>query len=270
MRRAASTLGKGIAILECFNPKRSVLGVSEIARLIGTDKGTASRLLHQLADAGLLELGDAGYRLGWRIGELSALRQSLIRTEPAMPAAVTALARDLAATVQYAAYNRELHKPVITFAVEGPPRLKVASEVGAVVPIHATAVGRAIASALARAELDECLAACDWRRYSAETTVHRAAFMARLEEVREKGWAVVEREFFPEQCAVAAAVLNAEGEVDGALAVLLVPADACGAEQENVGRTVLEMARRLGGEVPRYPGASTWSNGRVTRSITAT
>lgn len=248
-RLPASTLSKGIAVLECFGADRPVLGVSEAARLLQTDKGTASRLLRQLADAGLLEAGDGGYRLGWRIGELGAIWQHSFPLESAMPATVVALSRELAATVQYAAYNETLHKPVITFAVEGPRRLKVASEVGAVVPVHVTAVGYAIASVLDDEELQACLASCDWSPYAADTPIDARILAARLAEVRTRRWAVVEGEFFPEQCSIAAPVVDVGGVVHGALAVLLVPGSDS-VEKERIGQAVWEMARRLGDKLP--------------------
>lgn len=232
-----------------------MLGVSEAARLLEIDKGTISRLLRQLADAGLLEAGDGGYRLGWRIGELGAIWQSSIPMEPVMPATVAALSREFTATVQYAAYNPTLRKPVITFAVEGPRRLKVASEVGAVVPVHVTAVGYAIASVLDDEELHACLATCEWDRYAADTEIDAGIFAARLDEVRKKGWAVVERQFFSEQSSIAAPVVDVGGVVHGALAVLLVPG-ASSKEKERIGQAVREMARRLGEKLPRSSRAT--------------
>jgi DNA-binding IclR family transcriptional regulator len=157
--------------------------------------------------------------------------------------------------VQYAAYNSTLHKPVITFAVEGPRRLKVASEVGAVVPVHVTAVGYAIASVLDDEELHACLAACDWDRYAADNEIDAGIFADKLDEVRGKGWAVVERQFFPEQCSIAAPVVDIGGAVHGALAVLLMPGSSS-KEKKRIGQAVRETARRLGGNLPRTSRAT--------------
>ncbi len=237
------------------------MGVSEVARLVQIDKGTTSRLLRQLADAGLLEAGDDGYRLGWRIGELGALWQSSVSMDSAIGATVATMAREFSATVQYATYNRMLHKPVITYAVEGPRRLKVASAVGEIVPVHVTAVGYAIASVLDNEELHDCIGSCEWERYIGNDEIDATTFANRLEEVRRKGWAVVEGQFFSEQCSIAAPVVDVGGCVHGALAVLLVPG-ANSKEKGRIGQAVREIARQLGSKLPPRSQTVAPSSGR--------
>lgn len=74
-RRNRSGLVRDIELLELFDGPESVdgvLGVSQVAALAGRDKGAVSRALATLADAGLLERVDPGYRLGARLFALAA------------------------------------------------------------------------------------------------------------------------------------------------------------------------------------------------------
>lgn len=74
-------MGRAIAILECFETEER-LGVTEIARRIGTAKSTASRLLLTLQRAGLVDQDPESrqYLLGLRLadwGQLTARRHAL-------------------------------------------------------------------------------------------------------------------------------------------------------------------------------------------------
>lgn len=253
--REAGSLAKGIRILGCFDPQHTTLRVSEVARLVGTDKGTASRLLRQLAAAGLVEDTGDGYRLGWRIGEMGALRQAAVQPGSSILATLAALSGRTASTVQFVVYNRELHRPVITFAVEGPRRLRVASEVGAVVPIHATAAGLAIGAVLDDEELQEAMQVCDWKAYTNQTMTDPASFCAALAETRERGYAIVKGAFFEEQHTIAGAI-RVDSEAYGAVAALLVPgAASMPAQQEEIGREVTAAAQIIEAEMRGIGGA---------------
>ncbi|MFD0266199.1 IclR family transcriptional regulator [Streptomyces sp. NPDC127106] len=63
-RTARSMLARGLAILNCFRPGESELALSELARRADLPKPTAHRLIAELVDAGMLERGDRGLRLG--------------------------------------------------------------------------------------------------------------------------------------------------------------------------------------------------------------
>ncbi|MER5717412.1 helix-turn-helix domain-containing protein [Streptomyces sp. NPDC002132] len=63
-RAARSMLSRGLAILNCFRPGESELALSELARRADLPKPTAHRLIAELVDAGMLERGDRGLRLG--------------------------------------------------------------------------------------------------------------------------------------------------------------------------------------------------------------
>ncbi|GAB3293923.1 IclR family transcriptional regulator [Epidermidibacterium keratini] len=74
-------------IFEAFTEKDTVLSVSEIARRSGLHLATASRLIGQLVDEGLLARdGDGGVQIGLRIWELAARAQpALSLRDAALP-----------------------------------------------------------------------------------------------------------------------------------------------------------------------------------------
>jgi DNA-binding IclR family transcriptional regulator len=82
-----SVLSRAIRIVEVFSPTDPVLPVSEIARRTGLHVATASRLIAELVDHGLLErTPDRGVRIGvrmWELGWRASPRLSL--RDAAMP-----------------------------------------------------------------------------------------------------------------------------------------------------------------------------------------
>lgn len=71
---APAALLNGLSILESFSIRRPVLGVTEIAELVGLHKSTVSRMLNGLAELGYVQRERDGgrYRLGLSVLELSA------------------------------------------------------------------------------------------------------------------------------------------------------------------------------------------------------
>src|ERR1700744_321688 len=68
-RRAVGSVARAVALLDVLAGSASGLGVNELARRIGVNASTASRLLATLQDSGLVtrEPGGGSYRLGLRL-----------------------------------------------------------------------------------------------------------------------------------------------------------------------------------------------------------
>lgn len=89
--------------------------------------------------------------------------------------------------------------------------------IGSRVPSHATAVGHAL---LAHSpEAAEALIAEGLARLTDETVPHGSALRRSLEEVRQRGYAVNDRQWHSETAGVAAPILDARGEAVAALGI---------------------------------------------------
>ena len=258
-RRVSGSLEKGLRILSCFDTAVPMLRVTDVAKLVGIDKGTTSRLLNQLAEAGFVEKGDEGYRLGPRMGALGAVRGRSIDPGAQILMAVSDLASSTLSTAQFAVYNRHLNQVTIACAAESARRVRVAADLGALIPIHATAAGRAILSALPADEVVEQLRSYPCASFTPTTLTDPAALAKVVETARERGYAVVRREYFPEQHSIGAAV-RVQGLIYGALAILLVPGEVTSERDEAaLGNQVSRAAQKLGAllTLPGYYDATT-------------
>src|SRR5436305_9268015 len=71
-RREVGSVARATALLDALAESEAGLGVNELARRIGVNASTASRLLATLEQGGLVERSPAGpYRLGLKLVALS-------------------------------------------------------------------------------------------------------------------------------------------------------------------------------------------------------
>ncbi|MDP9933813.1 DNA-binding IclR family transcriptional regulator [Paenarthrobacter nicotinovorans] len=139
---SASSLSRGLALLDLFTAPDQVLSISEIARRSGVPKSTTHRLILDLINWGALERNTKGVSLGVHLFELGSLvpSSSTLR-ELALPFAhnlneVTKLTSNIAIREG----NDVLYIEKITTRTLKVPH----SRVGGRARMHATALGKAI------------------------------------------------------------------------------------------------------------------------------
>ena len=82
------TTSKALTLLDLFTRSRPQIGLSELARLSGTNKATCYRLMSELVEHGLVEqvVSSKEYRIGPAVLRLAALREATVPTrEAALP-----------------------------------------------------------------------------------------------------------------------------------------------------------------------------------------
>ncbi|MCI0143776.1 IclR family transcriptional regulator [Arthrobacter bambusae] len=139
---SASSLSRGLALLDSFTSPDQVLSISELARRSGVPKSTTHRLVLDLIAWGALERGPGGISLGVRLFELGSLvPSSNTLRELALPFAhnlneVTKLTSNIAIREG----SEVLYIEKITTRTLKVPH----SRVGGRARMHATALGKAI------------------------------------------------------------------------------------------------------------------------------
>ena len=236
-----STLDKTAELLRVFVPERPAWRLNELAAALGWDKATTLRFLGKLVELGFLEREDDVYRLGRLVGELGALylgaspgRQRLVR-------AIERVHARTGLTTQVGVLDgAEL---VIILSEEGTTLVKVAASLGARLPLHATAIGKAI---LAQVD-DTAFAALVPERpavLTPRTLDRRSALCSEVERVRASGLAHAAAELADGLEAYAVAIPSS---IFGAPAALgcAGPTAAVQAARGEVGAALLEAAADL-------------------------
>jgi DNA-binding IclR family transcriptional regulator len=208
--RPVGSVVRALAVLDALAANPQGLGVNELARRIGVNASTASRLLATLEGGRLVEREPGGpYRLGLRLLALAdGVLARLDVREIARPR-LRALAADTGETAT-------LSVPAATEAVTvdfvpGDQSVVSLARVGRPSVAHATAVGKVV---LAHGDLSP---PSPLTRYTRRTIVDPGALAAEVESVRERGWADAVGEREADLNALAAPVLDHAGELAAVL-----------------------------------------------------
>jgi DNA-binding IclR family transcriptional regulator len=203
----------------------------------------AHGMVQQERDSGRYRLGPATLRLGNVYLDTLELR-----------ARVAGWAEDLARRSGFAVRTGVLllHDVVVVHHEPRPDGSRQMPEVGIEIPAHACALGKALLAFEPEACGEVLGPAGERRSMTGETVTDPAALRAQLETVRATGIATEVEEAVLGECSAAAPLVDATGEVAGAIG-LVVP----GAEWP-VAPPVLDALRAAARAVSRELGAPNW------------
>ena len=174
-----------MAVIQVFSRDRPALTLSEVARLTGTTRATARRILLTLEELGhvrchgrLFSLTPRVLTLGW------AYLSSLNLTEVAQP-----LLEELVAATGESSSIATLDPPNVVFVARAAAQHLVAVSlgVGARLPAQPTALGRVLLAALPPEELDRHLGEAPLEALTEHTITDPYELRAALAEVAGRG-----------------------------------------------------------------------------------
>jgi IclR family acetate operon transcriptional repressor len=247
-------LSRGIDLLEIVAERGSVK-LAELPALLGASRATAFRVLRTLQERGYVEhvREEHSYRLGPGAAILGAHSQasSVIRmAEPAM-----ADLRDLSGeTVNLALFRGG--RLVYVAIVEGIHAIRMSGSVGEEVPLHSTALGKAMLGALPLESARAMLGTEPYRAYTSRTATTWEQISQMLGAIKERGYAVdLEEMDFGAAC-VGAAIVDRYGHPVGGLSVSGLAARFPEEVREEVGERVSLWCERIGHEVGKAAGGT--------------
>jgi len=222
-RVAVSThrsLERGLAALEWAAAADRPVALVDTARRLGLHRSTAHHLMQTLVRAGYLrqdersrsyELTQKLYQLtgrGWRPEQLGAMAEPLLEE----------LTRTTGEGTSLAVWHDGKVRIVAKRETDGPVR--VVQDVGAERPLYCTAVGKALAAWMPRAELETALAGETMKRRTAKTITSRDAFAAELRRIRNAGYAIDDQEQHEGLRCIAMPVFSYTGEAVASMCVV--------------------------------------------------
>jgi IclR family KDG regulon transcriptional repressor len=203
-----SALTSAVSILRLFSAERCELSVTEVARLLGMPKSTASRLLKAMLHEGLLaNVGStARYRVGHLLLELAGLygqRSSLMELTDG---ALGAICRD----ARHGGYISILDGAdvLVLRAYLGTETLRVVTPLGSRSQAFATSTGRALLARLTDKEV-RTLHRSRLAPPSPNAPTDIDDLLARLNRIRRAGWSEAIDEAVPGVGSVAVSIRDA-------------------------------------------------------------
>ena len=248
------SVDRSIRILKALAAGPGRLGVSELSERLGLAKGTVHGLLRTLQEHGLVEqhadsdkyqLGPQLLQLSNRYLDLSELRSRSL-----------AWSELLASRAEEAVRVGVPHDGgvLVVHHVFRPDATLQILEVGAVLPLHATALGKAVLAYLD--EMRDDLLAGTLPKLTGHTHATPVALRRELAKVREQGYAVEREEAVLGEVGLAAPIFDRRGEAVGAIGVAGPRERVLRRGREApVAAAVIEAARGISRDLgaPRWP-----------------
>jgi len=211
------SIERAAAILRLLSGRNRRLGVVQLAGELGLPKATVHGILRTLQHVGFVEQdAETGkYQLGAALLHMgsSYLDGNELRTR------ALNWSDTLAARSNESVRIGTLHdgRILIVHHVFRPDDSRQALDVGALLPAHASALGKMLLASSEYA-LEE-VAAAGLERFTATTITDTYQLRAALEEVRRRGWAADLEELVEGEVSLAAPIADRRGAIVGAIGI---------------------------------------------------
>ncbi len=216
-RDYVSSLARGLEVLRAFNRTRRKMTLSEVAAETGNTRAGARRILltlvhegYAVADGKLFDLTPQVLELGFSVlsskGAWDIARPFIDHLSEEIRESVSAAVLDKFDVVYVS--GAQYHRVI-----------SVGITVGARFPAHCTATGRVLLAAQPAENWPGMIQNIPLTRMTDRTVTDRIEFRRVLEDVRDKGWSLVDQELETGLMSIAVPLRNAAGGLVGAINV---------------------------------------------------
>ena len=248
------SVDRAVRILKALAGGPGRLGVSELSDRLGLAKGTVHGLLRTLQAHGLVEQHPDSdkYQLGPQLLQLSNRYLDLSELRSRSLAYSEALAGRADEAVRVGAFHGD--GMLVVHHVFRPDTSLQILEVGSLLPLHATALGKAVLAYLDQEVRLDLVG--EPAKLTGQTLVTRTALSRELATVRERGYALEKEEAVLGEGGVAAPIFDRYSEAVGAIGVV-GPRERLLARGRGrkLGTAVIEAARGISRDLgaPHWP-----------------
>jgi DNA-binding IclR family transcriptional regulator len=248
-RSGAQAIERAISILRCFLGDAEDRGISDLANEVHLGASTVHRIVRALCEGGLLAQNPDTER--YHLGPTTALLGQLAVERLGFSLARSELERLVEETGESVNLGvRQGTDVLVVLRVESHQPLRFDQEPGTRVPIHASAMGKALL-AFAPQSPDEIVASLpDLERLTRNTVTSRKRLVAELDEVRRNGFAQNNEERNVGVRAIAAPVLDRKGIARAAIAIQGPTVRMTPERTTEIAQAALTAAQRVAAVVP--------------------
>lgn len=247
-RYLATTLLKGIDIINLLG--NGPMQPAQIAVQLGLNKSTLHRLLYTLEYAGYVEKMPDGrsYRLGIKLVQLASTRLNDVQIITEAKPHLLRLVEDIHQAVHLGILSG--NRAVFIDKIDVMNTIRMYSAIGRSIPIHCSAIGKALVLDRSDAEVRQMLERAGMESFTRDTITEAEALLVQLKQARSDGYTRDDGEHEPDVCCIAAPVYDYRGRI--------VAAISTAAHRENqIGRELLvPRLQKAAREISRCLGCS--------------
>jgi len=205
------------AVVRAFDLLRAVatapegLSLSQLSKQLGLGKSTIHGLIRALLQAGALDqdLERRRYTIGSTIADLAFSSWNYLKLHESAQPVLDELCREIGESVFLGVLSHR--RGVIVATAEADKPLKISSPPGTTIPLMAGAVGKIFLSRLDEEDARRVIAENGLPAYTPRSIVREGDYLAELDRVRRKGYALDNEEYLPGVRAVAVGLKKAKG-----------------------------------------------------------
>jgi DNA-binding IclR family transcriptional regulator len=244
-RNTVHSLVRGLSVLEVIAAANGPVGITDLSRQLGLAKGSIARLVATLVQMNYLfrDPETRKYRLGlklWELGSKSITGMDILSVaRPVMEE----LHNETGETVHLTVLSSD-GRMVFLDKLDSTKGIRPNVQLGAHLPAHCVANGKAVLAFLSGARLETILAK-KLRQYTDTTITKKKPLLAAFEEIRRTGYAVNFGEYRTDVSGVAAAICDHTNLAVAALGISLPSTQMTQATSDELGLIVAESARKI-------------------------
>ena len=211
------SLARGLLVLHSIADAGRSVSISEIAASTGLSRATVRRCIYTLNALRYVNAERGGSEPGPRFAAMTAAH---LESSPLMSSAKTvldALRQRLGQTVSLGV--RENFEAVYIYESHAPDTFQLHVPVGVRVAMYCTSVGRILLAAMSDELLEEYLSTVDRFQLTEFTTTDKSKLLEAIEDVRKKGYSIVDQEVEVGLRSLSVPVTGRRGEVVAAISV---------------------------------------------------
>ncbi|GAA1305453.1 IclR family transcriptional regulator [Pseudonocardia xinjiangensis] len=212
-----TSVEKAMRILEALAVEDGPHRLMDVAERAGVPRSTAYRVLATLGAQGFAQnCGDGRYGIGSRLGGLGARVVRMLST--GVGPTLQELQRGAGGNTVHLAVRVGDHA-VYLHKVDNDKPYEMRSRVGNQLPLHSTAIGKAILAHLPPGEVEAIVTTAGMASRTPATITEVGALHAELADVRERGFALDDEENELTVRCIGAVVLDRSGRPRGGISV---------------------------------------------------
>lgn len=218
----SQSLERGLAILQCFTPETPLLGITDIADMLGMTKATTHRYVITMVALRFLEQpakAHRKYRLGPKAHDIGMAALDIRPLRNIARPHLLHIRSELSYTMSLGVIDGDLLIMDRLPGYRGHARPKVDLGVGSRLPIYCTSMGKVLLAHLPKDKLADAIGDATLDKRCPNTIRSERALRDGLEEIRAAGYAVDEEEFVEGIRGIAVPVRSKAGNVVAAIEV---------------------------------------------------